>query len=69
MKRADCGDWGMGGTEKNHKLEEGDLAPVRKGRVEEAESKTEAEARGSGVWDRREKNEVFEGKEGVGKVR
>ena len=34
---------GMGGTEKNHKSEEGDLVPVRKGRVEEADSKTETE--------------------------
>jgi hypothetical protein len=34
---------GMRGTEKNHKSEEGDLAPVRKGRVEEAESNTETE--------------------------
>jgi hypothetical protein len=33
----------MGGTEKNHKSEEGDLVPVRKGRVEEADSKTETE--------------------------
>ncbi len=28
---------------KNHKSEAGDLMPVRKGRVEEAESKTETE--------------------------
>ncbi len=28
---------------KNHKSEEGDFAPVRKGRVEEAESNTETE--------------------------
>jgi hypothetical protein len=34
---------GMGGTEKNHKSEEGDLVPVRKGSVEEADSKTETE--------------------------
>ena len=33
----------MGGTEKYHKSEEGDLVPVRKGRVEEADSKTETE--------------------------
>jgi hypothetical protein len=33
----------MGGTVKNHKSEEGDFAPVRKGRVEEAESNTETE--------------------------
>ncbi len=33
----------MGGTEKTHKSEEGDLVPVRKGRVEEADSKTETE--------------------------
>ena len=33
----------MGGTEKCHKSEEGDLEPVRKGRVEEADSKTETE--------------------------
>jgi len=37
------GGMGMGGTEKNHKSEEGDLVPVRKGRVEEADSKTETE--------------------------
>ncbi len=43
MKRADCGGWEMGETEKNHKPEEGDLMPVRKGGVEEAESKTETE--------------------------
>ncbi len=34
---------GMGGTEKNHKSEEEDLVPVRKGRVKEADSKTETE--------------------------
>jgi hypothetical protein len=35
---------GMEGTVKNHKSEEGDFAPVRKGnRVEEAESNTETE--------------------------
>ena len=34
---------GMGGTEKYHKSEEGDLVPVRKGRVEEADSNTETE--------------------------
>jgi hypothetical protein len=34
---------GMGGTEKNYKLKEGDLVPVKKERVEEAESKTETE--------------------------
>ncbi len=34
---------GMGGTEKNHKTEEGDLVTVRKGRVEEADSKRETE--------------------------
>jgi hypothetical protein len=38
------GEWRWGGAEKNHKSEEGDLMPVRKGRVEEAESKTETEA-------------------------
>jgi hypothetical protein len=43
VKRADCGCWGIGGTVKNHKSEAGDLVPVRKGRVEEAESKTETE--------------------------
>ena len=32
-----------GGRGKNHKSEEGDLVPVRKGRVEEADSKTETE--------------------------
>ncbi len=32
-----------GGTEKNHKSEEGDLVPVRKGSVEDAESKTKTE--------------------------
>ena len=37
------GGMGMGGTEKNHKSEEGDLVPVRKGRVDEADSKTETE--------------------------
>ena len=37
------GGMGMGGTEKCHKSEEGDLEPVRKGRVEEADSKTETE--------------------------
>ena len=36
---------GMGGTEKCHKSEEGDLEPVRKGRLEEADSKTETEVR------------------------
>ncbi len=35
VKKADCEDWRMGGTEKNHKSEEGDLVPVRKGRVED----------------------------------
>jgi hypothetical protein len=34
---------GMGGTEKNHKSEEEGLVPVRKGSVEEADSKTETE--------------------------
>ena len=34
---------GMEGTEKNHKSEEGDLVPVRKGIVDEADSKTETE--------------------------
>ena len=43
MKRADCGGWGIGGTVKSHKSEAGDLVPVRKGRVEEAESKMETE--------------------------
>ncbi len=43
VKRADCGGWGIGGTVKNHKSEEGDLVPVRKARVEEADSKTETE--------------------------
>ena len=44
MNRADCGGWGIRGTVKNHnKSEAGDLVPVRKGRVEEAESKTETE--------------------------
>ncbi len=33
----------IGGTVKNHKSEEGDFEPVRKGRVEEAESNTETE--------------------------
>jgi hypothetical protein len=33
----------MGGTVKNHKSQEGDFAPVWKGRVEEAESNTETE--------------------------
>ena len=33
----------MGGAEKNHKSEEGDLVPVSKGRVEEAESEIETE--------------------------
>jgi hypothetical protein len=33
----------MGGTVKNHKSDEGDFAPVRKERVEEAESNTETE--------------------------
>ena len=37
------GGMGMGGTEKNHKSEEGDLVPGRKGRVDEADSKTETE--------------------------
>jgi hypothetical protein len=37
------GGIGTGGTEKNHKSEEGYLVPVRKGRVEESESKTETE--------------------------
>ena len=37
------GGMGMGGTEKNHKSKEGDLVPVRKGRVEEADSKTETD--------------------------
>ncbi len=44
VKRADCGDWGIGGTVKNHKSEAGDLVPVRKGiRVKETESKMETE--------------------------
>jgi hypothetical protein len=40
VKSADCGDGGIGGTVKNLKSEEGDVEPVRKGRVEEAESNT-----------------------------
>ncbi len=43
VNMADCGGWGIGGTVKNHKSEAGDLVPVRKGRVEETESKTETE--------------------------
>ncbi len=43
VKSADCGGGGIGGTVKNHKSEEGDFEPVRKGRVEEAESNTETE--------------------------
>ncbi len=44
MNRADCGGWGIRGTVKNHnKSEAGDLVPVRKGRVEEADSKMETE--------------------------
>jgi hypothetical protein len=43
VKSADSWGWGMGGTVKNHKSEEGDFAPVGKGRVEEAELKTETE--------------------------
>ncbi len=43
MQRADFGGWRVGGTVKNHKSEAGDLAPVRNGRLEEAESKTETE--------------------------
>ncbi len=31
MKSADCGGGGVGGTVKNHKSEEGDFEPVRKG--------------------------------------
>ena len=38
---------GMGGTEKNHKSEEGDLVPVRKGRVEEAERLKNGDRSGS----------------------
>ena len=37
------GRMGTGGTEKNHKSEEEGLVPVRKGSVEEADSKTETE--------------------------
>ncbi len=33
----------MGGTEKTHRSEEEDLVPVRKERVEEAESKMDTE--------------------------
>ncbi len=43
MKSADCEGWGMGWTVKNHKSEEEDFVPVRKGRVEEAESNTDTE--------------------------
>ena len=43
VKSADCGGGGVGGTVKNHKSKEGDFEPVRKGRVEEAESNTETE--------------------------
>jgi hypothetical protein len=43
VKSADCEGGGIGGTVKNHKSEEGDFAPVRKGRMEEAESNTETE--------------------------
>jgi hypothetical protein len=41
----ECRLWGrgIGGMVKNHKSEEGDFEPVRKGRVEEAESNTETE--------------------------
>jgi hypothetical protein len=37
--------WGLGYRRdcENHKSDAGDLVPVRKGRVEEAESKTETE--------------------------
>jgi hypothetical protein len=43
VKSADCGGTGIGGTVKNHKSEEGDFEPVRKRRVEEAESNAETE--------------------------
>ncbi len=43
VKSADCGGGGIGGRLKNHKSEEEDFEPVRKGRVEEAESNTETE--------------------------
>ncbi len=45
MKRADCRGWGIVGTVRHNKSEEGDLVPVRKGKVEEAESKTETEVK------------------------
>ena len=41
----ECRLWGLGDGRavKNHKSDEGEFAPVRKGRVEEAESNTETE--------------------------
>ena len=35
--------WGGRGTLKNHKSEEGDLVPDRKGKMEVGESKTDTE--------------------------